>query len=558
MAILEWLQEAVFANKLAEDVRTIETNSLWTFEVPSRFVEILHGGQGSSSPTRTTCGLLPPVLSFYYQLVVITILQTVMNAILGAILYKIVVEPQQKRQTKDKISAIKQLNSITGISNRQCNNNSAPKIERWLERDADDPEDYEHACRLLCQFMYDGSDPAYNVDTMLRRSTPRDLYQHLKHHYWYLVHTKQVHKISFYEKNYDQKSSSSIASTTTSWLFVFGIALPLVVLEPLWFIHTFDIQNVGLGMVVLATPIVNATKITEAYFGFAPPNVGLKTYVLYFSCLFGMEIDETTRKPKRATWAFLRQRVTTLARDFVIVPFIVCILRSREYEFFALPTNVDVDSMDHSLGEMFSWQHLCNNFFVALLLSCALSQSTIGVSLLYNLMYGVQTYEVVLNPMLKSKSVTDFWGRRWNMLVHRGLKNGVYKPTRKTTDSRMGAVLATFVASGILHEYVNYALFEDAYRTGEWKQMLFFGWNGVLLLLEYTIGHWSIFRKLSNKLPPFLVTALVLCLALPLAHLFTGPYIKNGWFESVYIAEPVIVCQAISKQKKKFVRFFGR
>jgi len=79
--------------------------------------------------------------------------------------------------------------------------------------------------------------------------------------------------------------------------------------------------------------------------------------------------------------------------------------------------------------------------------------------LVYNIFYGVQTYEIVLNPMLKSKSPSDFWGRRWNVLVHNGLKNGVYKPTRKHTSSKLLAVVATFVVSGIIHEYVDYVMF---------------------------------------------------------------------------------------------------
>eukprot|EP00531_Pseudo-nitzschia_arenysensis_P002286 CAMPEP_0116115152 /NCGR_PEP_ID=MMETSP0329-20121206/354_1 /TAXON_ID=697910 /ORGANISM="Pseudo-nitzschia arenysensis, Strain B593" /LENGTH=308 /DNA_ID=CAMNT_0003608565 /DNA_START=107 /DNA_END=1033 /DNA_ORIENTATION=+ len=308
-------------------------------------------------------------------------------------------------------------------------------------------------------------------------------------------------------------------------------------------------------MVFLATPIVNSLRITEALYGFAPAvaQASARNYVFYFSCLFGMEFDSSTNEPKPVTKEFLFQRLGTLGRDFVIVSLLISLLAEYDYEFF--DTNTDVDSMNHSLSEMFSWMHLLNNFFMAMLISCSLSQSSLGVSLIYNLLYGVQTYEVVLNPMLKSKSPTDFWGRRWNMLVHKGLKNGVYKPTRKHTSSKLWAVVATFVVSGIIHEYVNYVMFlgkwgnsggtEDApidYRF-QWKQMIFFGWNGILILLEYTIGHWRIFQWLSKTLPPIATTALVLCCALPLAHLFTGDWIKIGYFDSVFLAEPIIVCQ---------------
>jgi hypothetical protein len=178
------------------------------------------------------------------------------------------------------------------------------------------------------------------------------------------------------------------------------------------------------------------------------------------------------------------------------------------------------------------------------MISFSLSQSSLGVSLLYNLVYGYETYEIVLNPMFKSTSVSEFWGRRWNLLVHNGLKNGVYKPTRKLTSSKILAVLATFAASGVLHEYVNLVMFEgQEHYQFRWKQMLFFGWNGVLLALEHFIGHWAIFRWMNQNLPQIVVTALLLSAALPIAHLFIGDYIEHGYFDAVYLVEPILICK---------------
>merc|ERR1711957_355006 len=144
--------------------------------------------------------------------------------------------------------------------------------------------------------------------------------------------------------------------------------------------------------------------------------------------------------------------------------------------------------------------------------------------------------------MLKSTSPSDFWGRRWNLLVHRGLKNGVYKPTRSCSSSRMAAVLATFVASGIIHEYVDYAMFAGTSHQFQWKQMLFFGWNGILIMVEYGTRHWQIWGRMSKNLPQTVITAMVLSSALPIAHLFFADWIKYGFFDAVYLTQPVIVC----------------
>ncbi|KAG7348323.1 hypothetical protein IV203_017028 [Nitzschia inconspicua] len=66
------------------------------------------------------------------------------------------------------------------------------KVEKWLERNADDPDDYEYGCRRLIQIMYDEDDEEHTPDTMLRRTTPKELYRYLKQQYWYMIHTGQL------------------------------------------------------------------------------------------------------------------------------------------------------------------------------------------------------------------------------------------------------------------------------------------------------------------------------------------------------------------------------
>eukprot|EP00546_Thalassionema_frauenfeldii_P012146 CAMPEP_0178918672 /NCGR_PEP_ID=MMETSP0786-20121207/13954_1 /TAXON_ID=186022 /ORGANISM="Thalassionema frauenfeldii, Strain CCMP 1798" /LENGTH=58 /DNA_ID=CAMNT_0020592403 /DNA_START=719 /DNA_END=892 /DNA_ORIENTATION=+ len=56
------------------------------------------------------------------------------------------------------------------------------------------------------------------------------------------------------------------------------------------------------------------------------------------------------------------------------------------------------------------------------------------------------------NPLFTSRSPSDFWGRRWNLLVHSLLKGGIFKPVRKYFSSTV-ATVAAFLASGALHEW---------------------------------------------------------------------------------------------------------
>jgi len=52
-----------------------------------------------------------------------------------------------------------------------------------------------------------------------------------------------------------------------SLLFAFGIALPFVFLEGEYIVRALEIHNLGLVMVLLATPIVNSLRIMEGEYG---------------------------------------------------------------------------------------------------------------------------------------------------------------------------------------------------------------------------------------------------------------------------------------------------
>ena len=66
---------------------------------------------------------------------------------------------------------------------------SPTKTIKWLNRFEDDPDDYEEACTILFSKLYPPDDEDHDLDTMMRRSTPLDLYRYLKQEYWYRMHT---------------------------------------------------------------------------------------------------------------------------------------------------------------------------------------------------------------------------------------------------------------------------------------------------------------------------------------------------------------------------------
>jgi alginate O-acetyltransferase complex protein AlgI len=65
---------------------------------------------------------------------------------------------------------------------------------------------------------------------------------------------------------------------------------------------------------------------------------------------------------------------------------------------------------------------------------------------------GVNAVRVMQNP-LRSKSLAEFWGRRWNTAFHELATRFTFRPLRPVA-GRAGATLLAFVASGLVHELV--------------------------------------------------------------------------------------------------------
>lgn len=86
-------------------------------------------------------------------------------------------------------------------------------------------------------------------------------------------------------------------------------------------------------------------------------------------------------------------------------------------------------------------------------LFCFLSLTTDAFSLLLCLLH-LQPQPMFRNPLLRSSSPRDFWGQRWNLLIHGLFKRTVYKPLLQNGFPQPVAVMSSFLVSGLFHEYV--------------------------------------------------------------------------------------------------------
>jgi hypothetical protein len=89
---------------------------------------------------------------------------------------------------------------------------------------------------------------------------------------------------------------------------------------------------------------------------------------------------------------------------------------------------------------------------------------------------------------LKSRSLTEFWSKRWNLAFSEMVAIVIFKPL-KNKIGQIGAVLAGFAFSGILHELA----LSLPVSTGYGLPFLYFLIQGILVILEKVLLNHQIY-----------------------------------------------------------------
>jgi hypothetical protein len=137
---------------------------------------------------------------------------------------------------------------------------------------------------------------------------------------------------------------------------------------------------------------------------------------------------------------------------------------------------------------------------------------------------GVDAVPVMRNP-LRSSSLAEFWGRRWNTAFHELATRFTFKPLR-TIVGPTGATLLAFLVSGVIHELVisvparggyglptGYFVLQGLGVVGEHSRLgrrlgLGHGWRGWMFAIVFAAGpaFWLF-------APPFVRTVILPMLA---------------------------------------------
>lgn len=335
--------------------------------------------------------------------------------------------------------------------------------------------------------------------------------------------------------------------TVSAYLVGCAAVIPSVLIIPFILIDRFHIVSKVIKVSLFALPAIVVFRTVEAMHGTSPHTVesSLGTYMVYYTSMGHFEWNPKTKTRRKITSSEL---LSNLIRIFVHFHLLSLLLSfAMHFDFTPFPSNVELDKFHFNL-DILSPGHLGNTYvltvitylFTALLLELA--------SFFVDNVRGIYTKPVFHNPVFTSRSVTEFWGRKWNLATQGILKHGVFLPASQSSFSLPLTVGLTFLASGLMHEYIWTLMFyqhDPVHYENEvclgcfhpifFKATGFFLYNAVLMLLERAtpVGLWLTER--TKSWPTILVSTLGVMTVLPVSHLFTGDWVSGGYFTDLSI-----------------------
>lgn len=331
--------------------------------------------------------------------------------------------------------------------------------------------------------------------------------------------------------------------TMTAYLLGYGILIPALLYIP--FVIADMIPSMRNSFVLFALfgyPPVTCFRLMASMHGttVASTEKELVSTVLYYIELVPFQRDKDNELPSLITRQELIKNSINSLQYFMHVAILLNLMEFCDYKPFPSVEPIQ------SIWDIFYWGNLLNNYFMAATISVLISLNGSILSVLFSLLTGFRIMSLHDSPLTASTSVTNFWSKRWNRVMSVPFRIGVFKPLLKNGYSKSIAILASFVASGVFHEYLFSAL---AFRYGIdhnnphhqavfLNQMLFFGWNGVLMFIERIIGDHPLFVWIGGNVPGPIRTFFIVMLALPLGHLIANEFIDQGLFPGVMFGLP--------------------
>lgn len=340
--------------------------------------------------------------------------------------------------------------------------------------------------------------------------------------------------------------------TVSSFLVGYGVVVPLGFMIPYALLEYLDLESRALKFATICIHVILCYRTVEAMHGTScdkdAVEASLGNYVAYYSSLAYYEWDVASKpiRRRRIPKSKLLANGLKFIAYFHAASIVLAIMMSCDFQPF--PSRVKLDEYNLTF-DLLSPSHLANCYCLALLIYTSVNLSCLITTFAENVK-GYDTKPVFeFLPLLTTRNPSDFWGRKWNLFIHRMLKHGVYLPVKKFGSTKF-AILLTFLASGLFHEYLNSLVWYvhkykhddvtgvcrdgqyDCYFPIVMKESAFFLWNGVVVTIERCcLSNRKWYQQLISRPPLFVVSTIVVMTALPISHWITGDWAEGGYFE---------------------------
>lgn len=325
-----------------------------------------------------------------------------------------------------------------------------------------------------------------------------------------------------------------------AFLLGYGVIVPMILASPFLLLEWIPVKNMAfLLCFVGGTATLIFFRCIEAMHGTLPAfaKTSMGSFMLYYASALQFSLDEKTGEAVKATRQDLIRKLIAFVGVFVKTSVLHSILMPVGYKLF------QKSSSTQGLADLFHWGNLVDNFLMASLTGLVLESGGLGLGILTSFLSGLKVTDFMDNPFTQSESPSDFWSRRWNKITQSGLRRGVYLPLMQSGLSRSASSLGTFLASGILHEYVLVIMKQrrgipnnpthTAFEPNYGNHLRFFAWCGLVLWIEKLTKKTAPVIWMQKHLPRPIRTGLVLLTVLPIAHLFTDEYVASSFYNDL-------------------------
>ena len=134
--------------------------------------------------------------------------------------------------------------------------------------------------------------------------------------------------------------------------------------------------------------------------------------------------------------------------------------------------------------------------------------------------------------------MSDFWGRRWNLLIHGLFRRSVFQPLRRRGCPAWAAGASAFAISGAFHEYA-FAPGQPDLAASSGRCLAFFLAQAPVVSFDrWARGQPALAPPWPFRTSDLACTVLWTMVLVPLAPLFLHPLKQSGVFEELEALVP--------------------